>query len=381
MNSTALARINLAALQHNLRCVRDLMPDKKILAMIKSNAYGHGFISVAKAIADVDALGVATLSEAVQLRQVSVQTDLVVMRGFATDVELSAFLNDSHLIACVHNVEQIQLLENQPRDAQKKVRIWLKIETGMHRLGVLENEFQACFSRLNALSIVEKPFVICSHLADADNIDHTVTKKQITRFDRLTKNIRSEKSLLNSAGILSYGESAHEWIRPGLMLYGVSPFEWDDHSHDNIISQLKPVMTLESRLISVKTVEAGEKIGYSCTYTAPDKMKIGIIGMGYGDSYPRHAKNGTPVLIRGQRCPIVGRVSMDMITVDVTRVADVAMNDTVILWGNNLLVAEIAHHVGTTPHELLCHLTGRVQMEVVFRSDMFDRSQSNPFKN
>lgn len=360
MNSTAIATIDLCALRHNLNLIREKMPNQKIMAMVKSNAYGHGLIRVAEAIDDVDAFGVATIAEAMQLKETAIKTDIVVMRGFSTKNELPYFFDDPQLLACIHDENQIALLETMKTSA-KSLRIWLKVDTGMHRLGVPYVKFKEMYERLMALPFIVKPFVICSHLADADNDDACFTQQQIAVFDALIKNKVEEKSLLNSAGVLAYSDSRYDWIRPGLILYGVSPFAHDS-KHRVLMNDFKPVMTLESRLIAVKTISAGEKIGYSCSFTAPYEMKIGIVGMGYGDSYPRHAKSGTPVLIRGERCPIVGRVSMDMITVDVSHLPDVEINDTVILWGDSLSVAEIAHYVNTIPHELLCHLTGRVQL-------------------
>ena len=360
MNSTAISIIDLNAIAHNLQLIRTLMPRQKILAMIKSNAYGHGLIHVAKAIQSADALGVATIAEALQLRNAGVDNDIVVMRGFVSREELSVFLNDDRLISCVHDAQQLALLKTLSDINNKKLRIWMKIDTGMHRLGFACDAFNDAYQQLNQLPCVEKPFVICSHLADADNADSTFTNQQIAAFEKTTSFVSNEKSLLNSAGILAYPQAHYDWIRPGLLLYGVSPF---DHpgKHNALMKNFIPAMTFESKLIAIKNVKAGEKIGYSCTFTAKNAMKIGIVGMGYGDSYPRQAKNGTPVLIRGQRCPIVGRVSMDMITVDVSHVKAVAVDDTVTLWGRDLLVADIAQCVNTVSHELLCHLTGRVQ--------------------
>lgn len=360
MNSTATSIIDLPAIKHNLNLIRQLMPRQKIMAMVKSNAYGHGLVHVAKAIEHVDALGVATIDEAQQLRSAGIDTDIVVMRGFITAEEIAVFLEDSRLIAGIHDEKQIVLLEKNNTPCDKHLRIWLKIDTGMHRLGIPQASFHGIYDRLNALPFIEKNFVVCTHLADADNVDVTFTQNQIACFKKMTKHIHNEKSILNSAGILAHGFAHHEWIRPGLMLYGVSPFNYHG-PHDVTMQNFIPAMRFESKLIAIKNVSAGEKIGYSCTFTAPHEMRIGIVGMGYGDSYPRHAKNGTPVLIRGERCPIVGRVSMDMITVDVSHLERVEVDDTVTLWGRDLLVAEIAQCVNTVPHELLCHLTGRVQ--------------------
>ena len=373
MNSTAITTINLSALTYNLQLIRQLIPQKKILAMVKSNGYGHGLIPIAVALNTVDAFGVATISEAQQLREAGIKNDIVVMRGFVTAEEFPVFLKDPHLIACIHDSQQLLLLEKQKHPGNS-LRIWLKIDTGMHRLGFDYRDFDVVYARINALNFIDKNFVVCSHLADADNPNTAFTQQQCQRFEKMTRAISNEKSLLNSAGIIAHSEFAFDWIRPGLMMFGVSPFQLNDtakrsgsasdHVNDArhaVMKDFIPAMTLSSKLIAIKNVEKGEKIGYSCIFTAERDMKIGIIGMGYGDSYPRQAKNGTPVLIRGERCPIVGRVSMDMITVDVSHVKNVAVDDDVILWGKDLLVSEIAQYVDTVSHELLCHLTGRVQ--------------------
>lgn len=362
MKSTAIAKIDLSALTHNLQLLRQTMPEQKILAMVKCNAYGHGLLTVAKTISTVDALGVATLWEALQLRGAGIQTPIVVMRGFATESELSAFFQDTKLYACIHDETQIALLSAKQFECQKPLKIWLKVDTGMNRLGILPGKFLEAYQRLMTLPWIAKPFVICSHLADADNEDTLFTQQQIAHFDTLTKSIATEKSLLNSAGILTHAHAHYDWIRPGLILYGVSPFI-PHCKNDDLTVNFKPVMTLESKLIAIKNIAAGEKIGYSCTFTALRDMKMGMVGMGYGDGYPRNIKNGTSVLIRGIRCPIVGRVSMDMITVDVSHLSTVAIDDAVMMWGAPLSVCEIAQQANTIPHELLCHLTGRVQTE------------------
>lgn len=358
MNSTAISIVDLNAIQHNLTLLHTMMPHKKIMVMVKSNAYGHGLVRIAQALTDVDALGVATIAEAKQLREAGIETDIVVMRGFATRDEMAFFLDDNRTVACIHDHEQVCLLETERTN--QSIRIWLKIDTGMHRLGISPELFSDIYRRLNQLTCIQKNFVVCSHLADADNADTTFTQKQIAVFNALTHAIPNEKSILNSAGILAHSDHAYDWIRPGLMLYGVSPFYYAG-AHDEKMQHFMPAMTLESKIIAIKFVRAGEKIGYSCTYTAPHDMRIAIVGMGYGDSYPRQAQNGTPVLVRGQRCPIVGRVSMDMITIDVSHLNNVVVEDTVTLWGRDLSVVEIAKWVNTISHELLCHLTGRVQ--------------------
>lgn len=358
MNYTAIATINLDHLRHNLKCIQAKLPNKKILAMIKSNAYGHGLVEIARTL-NVDALGVATIGEALQLRAAGIDKKIVVMRGFMTQEELTLFLRDPALIACCHDQQQLMLLEKHVFLASDRLHIWLKLDTGMHRLGFDCHAFSEIYARFMRLSVIQKPFVICSHLADADNIVSDFTRAQLALFEKSTRESSFEKSILNSAGIVAYPDYAHEWIRPGLMLYGISPFAVND-PRNNLMKDFRPVMTFSSKLIAIKHIKKGDKVGYSCRFTAPHDMKIGIVGMGYGDSYPRQSKNGTPVLIRGQRCPIVGRVSMDMITVDISHVDHAAIEDTVILWSEDLLVSEIAQRANTISHELLCHLTGRV---------------------
>lgn len=364
MNHTAVARIDLQALAANLAATKALVPGKKILAMVKANAYGHGLINVAQALKAADALGVATISEALRLREAGIAMPIVVMRGFSTADELAYFLKDAALYACIHDPNQLSILTKYPFSEADVLRIWLKIDTGMHRLGFLSSDFQNAYAQLMQLPVIQKPFVICSHLADADNVDTTFTQKQISQFENLTKNIKAKKSLLNSAGILTQPQAAYDWVRPGLMLYGISPLQ-NNHAKNDLMKNFQPVMTLKSRLIALKTILPGEKIGYGCIYTAKSEMKIGIIGMGYGDSYPRQVKVGTPVLIQGKRCPIVGCVSMDMIAVDVSALENIAVDDEVILWGNDLCVSEIAAFANTISYELLCHLTGRVVLQIL----------------
>src|SRR3990167_680889 len=216
MNSTAITTINLSALTYNLQLIRQLMPQKKILAMVKSNGYGHGLIPIAVALNTVDAFGVATISEAQQLREAGIKNDIVVMRGFVTAEEFPVFLKDPHLIACIHDSQQLLLLEKQKHPGNS-LRIWLKIDTGMHRLGFDYRDFDVVYARINALNFIDKNFVVCSHLADADNPNTAFTQQQCQRFEKMTRAISNEKSLLNSTGIIAHSEFAFDWIRPGLM--------------------------------------------------------------------------------------------------------------------------------------------------------------------
>ena len=352
--TAATVSINLDALNHNFLAIKKLMPHQKILAMIKSNAYGHGVVPIAKTLLQADALGVATISEALQLREENINNKIIVMRGFLNKTELQVFLNDPSIIASVYNIKQVELLEKHTNQ-NKKISIWLKLDTGMNRLGISPDEFPKIYDRLEKINGLQKPFVLFSHLADADNADKKFTENQISLFDRLTKHLPGEKSLLNSAGILAYPKNHYDWIRPGLLLYGAMPFETFQAGN------FKPVMNLQANIIAIKNVNKYDKIGYSCIYTAEKNMKIAIICAGYGDGYPRNAKAGTPVLIRGERCPLVGRVSMDMLAVDVSNLKSAEIGDVATLWGDNLPVELIAQYSDTISYELLTRMTPRVE--------------------
>jgi len=357
MTTTPIAHIDLPALSHNLQQIRRWVPNIKIMPMIKGNAYGHGMVPIAKALADADALGVAILSEALQLRDAGIKNDIAVMRGFIEPDEIAPFC-EKKLIACVHDVNQVTLLESEK--FKNPLRIWLKGDSGMHRLGIRSEDFSEIYQRLSALPFIEKPFTVFSHLADADNSDTTFTEAQLASFSQMIASVSGEKSLLNSAGILAYKEALYDWVRPGIMLYGISPFE-NRKMHRDQMRRLRPVMTLKARLIAIKRIKPGESIGYHCAFTATEKMTVGVVGVGYGDGYPRHMKAGAPVLIHEQRCPLLGRVSMDMMTVDLSHCKEAAVGDAVTLWGNGLPIEEIALCADTLPHELLCHVTGRVR--------------------
>jgi len=363
MSKTAIARIDLSALTHNLNEIKRLMPNQKVLPMIKGNAYGHGLLKVAAQLSSEYALGVANLDEAVKIDNAKFNArSIVVMRGFCNEEELHYFASSPYLIACVHDQSQLAILKNTQLPTNCKINIWLKLDTGMHRLGFLIEDFPDVYQQLrNLKNVVLK--TIFTHLADADNEADSFTKIQLKRFSDLTADIDIEKSVLNSAGIFAFPQVGYDWIRPGIALYGGVPFPF--HSPlSKSMPHLKPVMTLISQIIAVKRILPGETIGYGCTYRATKEMKIAVVGIGYGDGYPRHAKSGTPVVINGQRCSMVGRVSMDMVTVDVSSLKNVAVGDEVFMWGHPLVtVDEVAYFAESIPHDLLTHMTGRVSYE------------------
>lgn len=354
MSHSAEAIIDLAALRHNAQRVRSIIGSRMFLAMIKANGYGHGLVRVAKALLDADALGVASFEEAQALRLEGILKPIFVMSGFKTVDELLSMVA-LDVVPVIHHVSQVEILEKTPLPAP--LTAWVKIDTGMHRLGFLLGEAPQILTRLNAVDALVKPIGLMTHLADADNADQTFTLQQIKAFQVFSDQYPdAQKSLCNSAGILAQTASLHTLARPGIMLYGVSPFS--DKTGEAF--DLQPVMTMQSKLIAIKALKKGDLIGYGCTWACPEDMPVGVVSIGYGDGYPRHATNGTPVLIHGVRCPLVGRVSMDLMTLDLRPVHNAAVGDVVTLWGQGLPVEDIAACARTIPYELLCNVTQRV---------------------
>ncbi|WP_284246593.1 alanine racemase [Thalassotalea insulae] len=358
---TATAHINLNALADNLQHVKAQAPDSKVLAVLKANAYGHGLERIAKALQtnheSVDAFGVARIDEALALRAAGVITPIVLLEGFFDSNEL-ALLAVNNLQTIVHNEQQLAALCDKQLVLSQPLKVWLKVDTGMHRLGINPQEFSHYYQSLKASANVENDIVLMSHLGCADDLTNPVTARQINLFNRITQGIDAERSMANSAGVAAWADSHYQWIRPGLMLYGVSPMQnQNDHS-------IRPVMTLQSSLIATRKLAKGEYVGYGGAWHSEQNTIIGVVAIGYGDGYPRHAKNGTPVLINGRRVPLVGRVSMDMITVDLGINSQDKVGDIATLWGEGLPVKEIADWATTIPYELLCNITRRVQIAV-----------------
>lgn len=347
------ATIDLAALEHNFARVKQLAPNSKILAVLKANAYGHGMLPVAQALKQADALGVARLDEALALRAGGIARPIVLLEGFFHPDELAQIVA-SNLQLVIHHREQAQALLAAELDAP--VRVWLKVDSGMHRLGIYPHEFDELYQRLSQSANIQGPLRLMSHFAGSDELDNGATVNQLALFQQITKSSAGEHSLANSAAVLNWPQSHGDWVRPGLMLYGVSPMAdavGNDHG-------LKPVMTLSSSVIAIREVNAGDAVGYGGSWIAAQRTRLAVVAMGYGDGYPRGAGNNAAVLINGKRLPIVGRVSMDMITVNIAA-EPVAVGDKVILWGAELPVEQLARCVDTIPYELLCNITSRVQ--------------------
>ena len=352
----ATALINSQALRHNLQVVREQAPTAKVVAVVKANAYGHGLLAVAKTLKEADAYAVARVEEALTLRSGGIVKPVILLEGFFSADDLPV-LAANNLQTAVHSWEQLAALEQA--ELPQPIRAWVKFDTGMHRLGVRPEEAEAFLQRLANCKNVIQPFNAMTHFSCADELDNPATQEQIALFQALTEGLAGEFALSNSAGVLAWKEAHADWVRPGIMLYGISPFVdrvGADHG-------LLPVMTLKSTLIAVRRAKAGEKVGYSANWTTPRDTWLGVVAMGYGDGYPRMAPNGTPVLINGRLVPTAGRVSMDMMTVDLGPDAVDKVGDEVTLWGEGLPVEQVANYVGTIPYELITKLTPRILME------------------
>ena len=351
------ATVRLADIAANYRLANSLAPGSKSMAVIKANAYGHGMVSVARHLEDiVPAFAVAFIEEAVRLRDAGVAKPILVLQGINHVSELPEAV-DKDLWLLLHRQQQVDWLLSAR--LARPLRVWLKVDTGMHRLGFAAAALDPVCAALRSSANAENGVVLCTHLARADLPDDPMTPQQVGSLRACATKYGLGMSIANSAGILFWPESHAQWNRPGYMLYGLSPsgaIGGDPHG-------LKPAMTMNSGIIAIRDVPAGEGVGYGHGWVARQKSKIGTVAIGYGDGYPRHAPSGTPVLVNGVRVPLAGRVSMDAICIDLTGVDNVQVGDPVELWGRNLSVNEVASSAGTIGYELLAGLTGRVPLK------------------
>ncbi len=364
MSFGARALIRLGALKHNFKQIRSALPDAKIMAVIKANAYGHGMLAVARSLPDVDAFAVARVPEAIKLRENGIDSDIVLLAGVLDEDELqSAIAQNLQLV--VHCQEQISLLDACREGA---VTVWLKIDTGMNRLGFRPGEAEELLRRLGAMSAVREVRMM-THLSSADDRDNAVTERQLQRFREVIAEDVEHLSIANSAGALG-GSDAHAefsrrgctlWIRPGIAMFGISPFA--DKSGAEL--GLRPVMQFEARLIARKSLSVGDHVGYKRSYENRAPTVLGIISAGYGDGYSRHFRSGTPVLINGRKVPVIGNVSMDMIAVDLGAGAEDRIGDIATLWGDGLPVEEVAPWAHAIPYELVCGVMNREASRIV----------------
>ncbi|HET7364794.1 MAG TPA: alanine racemase [Burkholderiales bacterium] len=347
------AIISAGALAHNLRVARTHAGRARIWAVIKANAYGHGLERAARALDAADGLAVLDFAEAERLRRAGVSKPILMLEGVfrASDAPLLA---EHALTPVVHQPAQIALLDA----LRSPIDVYFKVNSGMNRLGFTAENAQAGYQALRALPRVNT-ITLMTHFADADGA--TGVKAQLERFGSLTKSFAGPRSLANSAALLRFPETHADWVRPGIMLYGCSPFA--ERSAETL--GLRPAMTLASEIIATQELARGEGVGYGLSWRAERAMRIGVVACGYADGYPRHAPAGTPVLVNGRRTRIVGRVSMDMITVDLGDMPDAGIGTPVMLWGEGLSADEVAAAAGTLSYELLCALAPRVPVAEV----------------
>jgi alanine racemase len=354
MSRPTTVTIDLDALRHNLARVRALAPSSKVMAVVKADGYGHGLERVARALSDAEAFGVAALSDAERLRAIGLRNRIVLLSGFdeAADLELLRTLD---VDTVVHHDSQLALLE---ADRGAPLRVWLKFDTGMHRLGFDPARAAELHARLRALPNVAEELVAMSHFASSDDFDGAQTPAQLRRFrESVATAMAAPVSLSNSAAVLGWPDAHRDWVRAGGALYGLSVVDGKTGADFG----LKPVMKLSTRLIAINRIAKGERVGYSATWECPEDMDVGVAAIGYGDGYPRSVPSGTPVLVGGARVPLIGRVSMDLMTIDLRTLPNAKVGDEVTLWGPELPVEEIATAAGTISYELTCSITRRVR--------------------
>ncbi len=353
------ATISAGALAHNLRVARAHAGAAKIWAVVKANAYGHGLERAARALDAADGFAVLDFQEAARLRLARVEKPILMLEGIFQPQDVG-LLSRYALTPVIHHSGQVEMLRRAPPAAA--LDVYVKVNSGMNRLGFTLDNLRASVSALREIRNV-RGLTLMTHFADADGASGV--RGQLDWFQELTKEIPGPRSLANSAALLRFPEAHGDWVRPGIMLYGCSPFGYTSADLRAEALGMKPAMTLSSELIATQRLQPGEKIGYGFSYEAAGEMTIGVVACGYADGYPRHAPAGTPVLVNGRRTRIVGRVSMDMMTVDLTGLEDATVGSPVTLWGEGLSADEVAAHAGTLSYELLCALAQRVPVAEV----------------
>ncbi len=355
MSRAATAVLSTENLLHNVNLLKARTKPAKMIAMVKANAYGHGIRSVASRIdGHVEMMGVASIDEALALRKVGVRSPILLAQGvFESSELLIASTEKFHVV--FHHETQIEWLRKNYLPLP--IQAWVKINTGMGRLGFdLERGHQA-WQTLDQHKSIAKPVRIMSHFACSDEKDHPLNQEQIQAFQGFIQGISSEFSLCNSAGLLNFPDCHYDYVRPGLAMYGVSPI-----AHTTAADLgLKPVMTLQSCLTSVQTLKKGSTIGYGARYQCPENMPVGMIAFGYGDGYPLSARDGTPVLVNHEECKLIGRISMDMMAVDLRSNPSAKVGDPVILWGGELPLERVTEHTSTIPWAMLTGVQHRVK--------------------
>ncbi len=345
------AHIDLAALKNNLRVVRR-HASAKVMAVVKANAYGHGLLRIASALSEAEGLALLDVRDAITLRDAGFRQTILLLEGFFSQDDVPLFA-EYELTAVIHSQQQLAWLDAYPR--KNGLSVWLKINTGMNRLGFMPADVPTVMERLKSHRAVRE-VTLMTHFAQAD--EAVGVAKQLELFNHITASSHAPRSLANSAALLRYPNTHADWVRPGIMLYGSSPFA--DVSANEL--GLQAVMNLSSELISVRELRSGDCVGYAASFRADNTMRIGTVACGYADGYPRHAPTGTPILVNGKRTRTLGRVSMDMLAVDLSDIPDAQVGSRVVLWGAGMPVDEVAQAAGTISYELLCALAPRVSV-------------------
>jgi len=345
------ARLDLSALQSNLEVARRIT-SSRIMSVIKADGYGHGLLRAAEALSATDGYALLDIQNAVQLREAGFRQSILLLEGFFGPEDLPV-IAEFNLACVIHSTEQIAMLDAFPGSGA--LDVWLKVNSGMNRLGFAPQQVARAMEQLRSHRAV-RDITLMTHFANADEARGVA--EPLALFNNLAAPYRVPRSLANSAALLRNPETHGDWVRPGIMLYGASPFP-------EVPAQqlgLRPAMTLSSRIIATQDLRAGDEVGYGALFRAEHAMRIGIVACGYADGYPRHASNGTPILVDGQRSRTVGRVSMDMLQVDLSDLPQAGVGSSVVLWGEGLPIEDVARSAGTISYELMCALAARVRI-------------------
>jgi alanine racemase len=347
------ARIDLSALENNLQVARRTT-SSRLMSVIKADGYGHGLLRAAEAFAATDGYALLDIRDAVRLREAGFRQPILLLEGCFSEEDLPV-IAENDLTCVIHGAWQLAMLDAYP--GRGKLDVWLKVNSGMNRLGFAPQQVAHAMEQLRRHRAV-RDITLMTHFANADEARGVA--EPLALFNEITAPYRVARSLANSAALLRYPETHGDWVRPGIMLYGASPFP-------EVSAQqlgLKPAMTLGSRIIATQQLRAGDEVGYGALFRAEHAMRIGVVACGYADGYPRHTPNGTPILVDGQRTGTLGRVSMDMLCVDLSSLPQADVGSSVVLWGKGMPIEEVARAAGTVSYELMCALTTRVPVVV-----------------
>ncbi len=352
MTRPLVANIDIAAMRHNFSVVRSTVPKAKIWAVVKANAYGHGLDRSVRAFSNADGFALIEMESAIHLREMGWKKPILLLEGFFYPYELP-ILAHYNIAFAVHCDEQIDMLEKA--HLKESVDVHLKMNTGMNRLGFLPSQYNKALERLKKIPNV-RTISFMTHFANSESKNHPKlsVSEQLRRFDLATHGLKGERNLSNSGAILLHPDIQTDWVRPGIMLYGGTPGGKTAKQYG-----LKPAMTLKSEIIQIQHIKKGDVIGYGSVFMAKEPMTIGVVACGYADGYPRMAPEGTPIIVNGVKTRLIGRVSMDMITVDLTPVSGAHVGSEVILWGDGLPIDDVAEITGTVGYELMCALSLR----------------------